>query len=113
MTGYNLNEGKDVVLSASGAGTVQLAPGSYERWHITRIGVFTNDAATATVVPRCDVYLTSVGSVNWVGGTLSGNLDASDEDLWLEKNQPIIAVFSGGNAGSTATLSVFGTRENY
>jgi hypothetical protein len=110
---YNLNEAGQGVLDANGHLAVFVAPGSYERWNITRVAVITDDPATATVIPRCDLYLDSVGPSNFVGGTWSGNNDASDEDLVLERNQRLYAVWTGGTAGRNATVSVFGTRESY
>lgn len=110
---YSLNAAASVTLDAAGTGTCWVSPEPYERWHITRVAVLTNDAPSATTVPVCKVYLGGADPSNFLDGTFSGSADSTDEDVWLEKGQQLTAVWSGGISGSVATLSVFGTRENY
>jgi hypothetical protein len=100
-----LNQGDKVKLDATGAGTVTLTPTGLQQWHVTRMAV---SVTTAVLEPTAKVYVGSVSEQNLLSGTYSGALDSSDEDQWLQAGQPLICVWAGGDAGATATFSVFG-----
>lgn len=110
---YNLNTHNQVTLDASGNGQCQVAPAGNERWHVNRIAVVTNQSAAVTTIPVCSVYMDSVADANLFDATFTGSQDSTDADLTLEKNQPLIARWEDGVAGTIGTLSVFGTRELY
>lgn len=110
---YNLNEFAEATLNASGAATVFVAPGSYEKWTITRIAVTTTDPITSQNVPEANIFLDSPGAANFLEGTYSGNKDSSDTNIVLERNQRLYCQWSGGNSGSVATFSIFGERTTY
>lgn len=111
---YNLNESAQVTLDSSGDGETFLQPTGIERWHVTRIAVVTNQAASVTTIPTCGVYLDSVADQNLYDKTFTGSQDSTDADLILEKNQRLYARWEDGpTTGVVATLSVFGKREIY
>lgn len=108
-----LNESQPVKLDGSGNGTVKLGPRSHgETWHPEVASV---KVSTATAEAACKIYLGHTATDdNFLDGTFSGSSgDSTDRvsgnPLWL--GNYIFAVWSGGDAGATATLSVIGTRE--
>lgn len=110
---YTLDTSAQVTLDASGNGTAQLAPPAVEKWLVTRIAVVTNQASTTTPIPVCKVYINSVSDANLYDGTFTGNQDATDAYVPLEKGQLLLARWTGGVPGTIGTLSIFGTRETY
>lgn len=101
-----LNASGTVKLSAAGAGTAQVSPTGLETWQITRIAV----TVTSNVLePVAQVYVGSVAPGNLLAGTYTGSLDSSDENQTLNPGQGLLCTWTGGDAGATATLSVFGT----
>jgi hypothetical protein len=103
-----LNEQASVKLNAGGTGTAQLVPSRLETWTVTRIAV---SASSNTLEPVAQVYVASVSPGNLLAGTYTGSLDSSDENQVLSPQEPLLCVWTGGDVGATATLSVFGTRE--
>lgn len=113
-TTFNLNESSQpVTLDSDGNATAFVAPNGTEKWNVNRYGVLTNQDPVATTIPICKLYMDSVADANFIDGTYTGNQDAGDGNIILEKNQKLYAVWTGGIPGSIATLSVFGTRELY
>lgn len=112
-TEYNLNQSAQVTLNASGNGSCFVSPNGTERWHVTRIAVVTNQAASVTTIPTCGVYLDSIADQNLYDKTYTGSQDSTDSDIWLEKGQRLHAQWLTGVAGSIGTLSVFGKRVLY
>lgn len=101
-----------VVLNGSGAGTARLGPvGSREVWSpaVASVSVATNVAEA-----QCKIYVgDSVIPGNYVDGTLSGSTGDSTDRVsasQLPLGWFIWAVWSGGDAGSVATLNVTGTK---
>ena len=113
MPSYPLNESAQVTIAASGTGETFVAPPATERWDIDRMSVVTNQGDTTPPFPVCAVYLDSVSDSNIFDKTYSGHMDTSDCNIHLEKGQRLVARWTGGVAGSRATLSVFGTRTTY
>jgi hypothetical protein len=108
---YNLNTSAQATLNASGIGQCQVQPPGQERWHVTRIAVITNQDPSLTTIPICSIYTDSVADGNLFDATFTGSQDSTDADLILERNQPLIARWTGGISGTNGTMSVFGTRE--
>jgi hypothetical protein len=108
-------QSNSVTLNASGNGTAKIGPiSSRETWypanaHVSaNIGQVTNEA-------QCIVYVgDGVGPNNFRDGTLSGSsgdtTDAIGNDV-IKQGQYVFAVWSGGDAGALATLTVTGERE--
>lgn len=107
MRENHLNAFAIATVAASGIATASLGPTGVETWHITRIAV---KVSTNVLEPIAQVYLGSVADGNLVGGTYTGSLDSSDEDLWLPQSTDLFCVWSGADVGARATLSVFGVR---
>jgi hypothetical protein len=111
MNQYPLNLAISVILDASGNGTVQLGPSVGQRWQLNNAAVGTS---TAVKIPTCILYMGgSPTAPNQVDSTYTGSQDASGKvDAYpLTNGQKIFAVWSGGDVGARATLSLFGVVE--
>lgn len=102
-----LNEHGSVVLSAAGSGTVTLTPNRLETWVVTRMAV---SVTSNTSEPVAQVYLYAAAPGNLLDGTYTGSLDSSDTNQQVMPGVPLICVWTGGDAGATATFSVFGQK---
>lgn len=103
---YQLNESGSVVLSASGGGTVKIGPGRPgTKWHVKVLAVSTS---TAVAVPEARIYLGEPASGNLLGGTYTGSSDSTDLDVWIYAGQKLSVVWTGGDSGARATVSVYG-----
>lgn len=103
-----LNKGGQVTLNASGTGTVKLGPTQYgQRWKVTNVAVATS---TAVNVPECRIYLGPPAATSMLGGSFSGNQDTASTQVELLPGQYLTAVWTGGDSGAVATLSLYGTR---
>ena len=101
------------VLNGSGGGTVKLGPvGAREVWSpaVASVSVSTNVKEA-----QCRVYVgDSAVPANFIDGTLSGSTGDSTDRVsgsQVKLGWYVWAVWSGGDAGSVATLNVTGTRE--
>jgi hypothetical protein len=103
-----LSESASGKFKADGTLTVSLAPKAFEMWDIDLTGTFTDDPATATVIPQADLYQGVISPVSWRGGTYSGNKDQSTANIHLDRNEPLFCVWSGGTPGRTGTVAVSG-----
>lgn len=109
-----LNESASVTLDGSGNGTLKMVPYSGTlTWLPSIVSV---KASSATAEASCRIYVGPSASDQWfVDGTLSGStgdstdrvagrpVDTHGNSLW--------AVWAGGDAGATATMTVAGTEE--
>lgn len=99
-----LHDSAQVVLDASGAGSVRLGPGRHGvSWTIRRVSVQTS---TATLVPVAKVYRGGIGDAGFISGTFVGSFD-SDDGLSEELNngEYLTVAWTGGDAGATATAT--------
>jgi hypothetical protein len=106
-----LSVSAEVALDSTGSGTASIGPSSSgETWSVSAVGVHcaTNTAeATARVYsgasasPRYFVDATTWGSTGDSTDSVSGTLAVGME---------VFAVWQGGDAGTTAYLTVTGTR---
>lgn len=97
-------------LDASGNGTAQVGPARVrEHWQVQAVGVAVEtQAAQAT----CSVYIgTAVGATSFVGNTTTGSSGdtCGCGGIDIQPGQFIFAVWEGGDPGSVATATVFGT----
>lgn len=89
-------------LNASGAGEVSLKPPQYNQtWKVSLAAV---SVSSAVLEPECRLYQDG----RFIGGTYSGSLDSTDLNVTLQSNQSIKAVWTGGDTGATATLTLQG-----
>lgn len=102
-----LDEHASVVLNAAGNGTVQLQCPTVETWTVSRTAVSTT---TNVLEPTAQTYIGQVAPGSALSGTYSGSLDSSDENQQINPGQSLYCVWTGGDPGATATLSVFGTK---
>ena len=100
-----------VTLDASGNGSVVLRPGNaHESWTITSTVV--RQLTTVVKIPVCQTF---VGSSGVLGGqavdtTYTGNNDSSDTLIEVNEGSFLTVVWTGGDVGSQASVSVRGTR---
>lgn len=104
----SLNTSARTVLGADGSGRVELGPDSGPPyWNVVKFVVTTNRPGAAPV-PQCTVYLDSEDDNGRQDSTYDGSKDASEADIDMQRGQHLIAVWTGGQAGDVATLSVTG-----
>lgn len=108
-----LNESAFVVLNGSGAGTAKVGPiSARETWIPAGISV---RASSATAEAQCLIYVGDQAiQRNFVDGTFSGSSgDATGkaDATKIKVGQYVWAVWTGGDAGATATLTVTGTKD--
>jgi hypothetical protein len=111
MTQLPLSETTSATLNGSGDGTASLGPtGPNESWLPSNVSV-TCSANTAEAT--CKVYAGPVPTAPYFKDiTVDGSTgDATDRcNLPVPKGWRIWAVWTGGDAGATATLNVDGTK---
>lgn len=107
-----LTASASVVLDASGNGQVSIGPNIVrEKWALTTATVGTS---TTTLEAQCDLYL-SVGGV--ASRLLAASRTGSSGDSCgfggfpLQPGQSIVAKWTGGDVGATATINVYGSRQ--
>lgn len=108
-----LNTSRSVTLDASGNGRLELGPDTVAGppyWNVTRVVVRTDRPGQAPV-PILSLYLDTEDANGLQDVTYDGSRDATDVDLDLTRGQHLIAVWTGGQAGDVATLSVSGWRD--
>lgn len=118
-SGPELNQADSVVLDGSGNGTVRLRPdGSHEYWLPQTVSVLAPNPAGGlpNFEAQCFMYAgqkaadqyfvdaTQSGSTGDSSGRFAGKMIGRNADPW------IIAVWTGGDPGATATLRVMGTK---
>lgn len=110
-----LNVSGRVTLDASGNGTVSLGPGKTpgpRTWNITQVTVQTNRPGLAPV-PRFQLYRDFVSPDNSLGLDYDGSFNqglSSGNGTQLTVPSEVICVWTGGQSGDIATLTVTGTK---
>lgn len=111
MPDTDLNEYTTATLDGTGSATVQLGPlTAYETWLPSTAAV---SVSTNTQEAQCQVYLGDQPiQANFIANTLSGSTGDTTglPGNPLKTGQYVWAVWTGGDAGSIATLKVIGTR---
>jgi hypothetical protein len=110
MQSYPVDLTVKVTLDGSGNGTAQIGPNS-GKWALGLISVST--LASAPKVASCTIYAGSASTAtclidqtyNAFGNSTN---KAAGKDIYQGQN--VFAVFTGGNAGDTASLRVTGQR---
>lgn len=112
MSTLPLSESAAVILDASGNGTAKLGPHSRAvSWHPTTVSVKTS---TNVKTPTCYIYAGDfVGDQNFIDGTYTGNADSTSNisGTVIYLSGFIWAVWTGGDAGAQATVTIAGTQE--
>lgn len=107
-----LNLGTTITLNASGGGTATLGPDSSRgpaNWHVTGVIVQTNRPGLAPV-PRVVVYLNEQSASGTQGLSYDGSFAQGSCDLMVTRGQSIICVWSGGQSGDQASLTLTGEK---
>jgi len=102
-----LNESASVVLDASGSGVVRLGPNNAsQQWVPTNAAcsVSSNNSEPVFVL-----YNGTPSNANRIGGTYTGSNDNTDvNSVTLYPGSVLTGVWTGGDPGATATLSIQG-----
>jgi hypothetical protein len=115
MPTYALNLGKSVVLATVGGvvtGQVSLSPSDFHgpsTWNIDTVILQTNRPGTAPV-PNAQLYKGSVDPTNSQGLTYDGSFSQAAGQLTIVGSDSIICVWTGGQVGDTATMTITGTK---
>jgi len=105
----------NVTLNSSGNGIAQVGPiSAREIWYPSNAHVSAN-IGNVTNEAQCIVYVgTTVEANNFRDGTLSGSSGDSTDAISSDQvsmGEYVFAVWSGGDAGAIATLTVTGEKE--
>lgn len=109
-----MRESATVILNGSGNGTAKIGPlSAREVWHPDNVHVSAN--AQPTNDAQCQIFTGSdTSAVNFRDATFTGSSgDSSDKvnSTVIHCGQYIWAVWTGGDANVTATLTVTGQKE--
>lgn len=111
MTRIQLQQSSFVQLDGSGNGRVAIGPAVVrERWAPTQVTV---SVSSTVLQATCALYL-GIGAVP--GRLLGESSTGSSGDTYgfggfeMQPGQNLIAVWTGGDAGATATIAVYGER---
>ena len=99
-----------VTLNADGNGMVTLGPSSPGTvWMPTScvISATSNNSGTTQFA----MYQNYIADATFAGGSLTGSNDTASLDMTLYPGQTILGVWSGGDAGATAVLTVYGQQQ--
>lgn len=103
-----LNAFGETTLDINGSGTVQIQPPYNETWNVSNAAVSTS---TAVKLPNCAIYIGAAPmQQTLVDSTFTGNQNATGRTAQypIQPGESIFAVWSGGDANATATLSLIG-----
>jgi len=115
MRTVSLSTFQTITLNGSGAGAAQVGPVNVrEVWHPTIASVACS-ANVSTGVCQCNIYSGPAALQQYfTDGTFSGDTGDSTDSVQaaeIRLGSYIIAVWSGGVPGATATLTVTGSRD--
>lgn len=103
-----LQESASVTLDGSGNGTVSIGPSSqFQIWNVTNEGC---NVTSNTNEPVFKLYKSSgISAGAFLGGSNQGSNDSASIDVTLYSGMKLTGVWTGGDAGATATLALQGT----
>jgi hypothetical protein len=106
-----LSVSASVVLSGAGAGQVQLGPVlAGVTWSPSSVAVIVAPTSQ-TVVSQFYLYNGAPVPANFIGGSYTGDVNSSAVTVPdMHPGQVITGVWTGGNPGATATLTITGTQ---
>ncbi len=106
-----INESSSATLDGSGYGVARLGPGrAGVTWRITSAAV-SIAGPLPTEMPEVRLYLGEPSPGNELTSSYTGARNSTDLDVLLASGQYLTAEWSGGDAGSRGTLSVYGYRQ--
>lgn len=108
-----LSDFVQVTLDGSGNGTARIGPRAHGQLWKPTVASIKMTGSTPTGQATCYVYAGGyVGDANFIDSTYDVLNDSTDRvsGQALQLGQYVFAVWSGGNPGATATLTVNGTK---
>jgi len=109
---FSLVAGNGVTLDATGGGQVVLGPDAGPAyWRVTSV-ITQTDRPGLAPIPRVQLYLDVVDPSNALGLSYDGSFGQAVGEQTLQRGQHIIAVWTGGQAGDRATMTVNGEKWN-
>jgi hypothetical protein len=99
-----------VVLSGTGAGSVTIGPQTPGIvWYPSGTAVTVTPVST-TVISQFSLYNGNAGAANFIGGTYTGDNNSNGiTGITMYTGAFLTGVWTGGNPGARATLTVIGT----
>lgn len=113
MAASPLTISASVTLDASGNGTVTLGPGSSRgpaTWRVDGVILQTTRPGKAPI-PRAQVYLDEAIPAQSQGLSYDGSFTQGRCSLTLTRGQQLLCVWTGGQAGDVATMTLTGEQE--
>lgn len=107
-----LRASASVTLDGTGAGTVQLGPGSSPGpayWRVTGLVVQTTRPASAPI-PRFQAYRNEATADNSIGLNYDGSFAQAIGDEVFTRGEILIGRWTGGQLGDVATLTISGEK---
>lgn len=107
-----LTIGASVTLDASGGGRVALGPDASKGpayWRVDGVILQTTRPGVAPI-PRAVVYLDEAVANNSQGLSYDGSFAQGRCDITLGRGQTLVCVWSGGQAGDVATMTLTGEK---
>lgn len=101
-----------VTLDAAGEGTATLGPSGVRgpaNWQVTGVILKTSRPGEAPI-PRAEVYLDRIAADARQGITYDGSFAPGRCDFTIARGQTVIAVWSGGQSGDEASITVTGEK---
>ena len=113
MTSVPLRETASVTLNGAGNGTAKVGPlSAREKWHPASVSVSANQNPTNDAA--CSIFVGDANTMNFRDGCIDGSTgDSTDKcnaDV-ISCGQYVWAIWTGGDAGARATLTVTGTKD--
>lgn len=112
MATLPLSEAAFVTLDGSGNGTAKIGPNAHGVvWKPSRVAIKTS---TAVLSPTCQLFVgTAAARENFIDGTFTGQQNATDAIVGqeLRLGSYVWAVWTGGDVGAQATLTVTGSKD--
>lgn len=106
----NLTQGVSGLLNAAGSLQLSIGPDAGPaNWKVTSVIVQTNRPYQAPI-PRVQLYLDTVDPTNSIGLGPDGSFGQFVGEQTMARGQHVIAVWSGGQAGDQATVTVNGEK---
>lgn len=112
MTDQPLNTAASVTLDANGFGVAAIGPGNDGPpvWYVDDV-LLTTDRPGDPPIPRAAVYLDQIAPASLQGITYDGSFGAASANrLRLIRGQQLYVVWSSGQSGDVASVTVVGTR---
>lgn len=111
MPQYPLSTHASVTLDGSGNGVASLGPVLGQKWTLRTVSIL---VANANLIPQCKIYMGAAPlDPFFVDGTYTGALASSSNvnGRPLTVGQRVFAMWTGGDPGARATLTITGTVE--